>query len=375
MVPALIKLVQDQSVDEVGLKVGAIHALWTLHGLGVVQLEQWDMLNNIIFPALKHPSAGVRRNAVQVLPADDNAVRAVMDAKLLTDPDPQVRLAAFLFLADMPPSEYPGILLAEVLLEDSEAIADRWQADAITSAAAVHAYEFLHALKALGPPSSGEWPPPPNAPLWGLVRRVAEHLARGKMPAKDVVKIINRTKDAPLPMAAAILDGLSAGWPRNHEVEIPKHDDEALVKLLAKLPPGSQGQLIRLGKSWGSRSLEEHADLILKSLLTVAADADAKEEARITSAQQAIELQPENREIADKILAVLGPQMSNDLAKGLLSALSASQADGLGEAILAKADTLTPAVRRRPCGCCCRGRRRRPTCWTPLRKTASRWPI
>ena len=33
VVPALIKLVEDKTVDEIGLNVGAIHALWTLHGL------------------------------------------------------------------------------------------------------------------------------------------------------------------------------------------------------------------------------------------------------------------------------------------------------------------------------------------------------
>src|SRR5690606_8294624 len=36
VVPALIDLARDQAVDEVGLNVGAIHALWTLHGLGAL---------------------------------------------------------------------------------------------------------------------------------------------------------------------------------------------------------------------------------------------------------------------------------------------------------------------------------------------------
>ena len=35
VVPDLVKLVGDSSLDEIGLNPGAIHALWTLHGLGV----------------------------------------------------------------------------------------------------------------------------------------------------------------------------------------------------------------------------------------------------------------------------------------------------------------------------------------------------
>ena len=36
IVPGLIALVGDTKVDAVGLNAGAIHALWTLHGLGAM---------------------------------------------------------------------------------------------------------------------------------------------------------------------------------------------------------------------------------------------------------------------------------------------------------------------------------------------------
>ena len=58
--------------------------------------------------ALEHPSAGVRRNAVQVLPRDARSAGAVLAAGLLRDPDAQVRLAALLSLADQPPSDEAG---------------------------------------------------------------------------------------------------------------------------------------------------------------------------------------------------------------------------------------------------------------------------
>src|SRR5690606_10773454 len=67
VVPALLKLVADQSVDSIGLNTAAIHALWTLHGLGVIQ-DTHNEVRPVVVAALKHPSAGVRRNALQVLP-------------------------------------------------------------------------------------------------------------------------------------------------------------------------------------------------------------------------------------------------------------------------------------------------------------------
>ena len=65
-----------------------------------------------VLAALKHPSAGVRRNAAQVLPADPRSASAILAAGLLSDPDPQVRLAALLSLADLPPADEVATALA-----------------------------------------------------------------------------------------------------------------------------------------------------------------------------------------------------------------------------------------------------------------------
>ena len=66
---------------------------------------------------LAHPSAGVRRNAVQVLPRDARSASAVLTAGLLRDPDAQVRLAALLGLADQPASEEVAAELVAALRE------------------------------------------------------------------------------------------------------------------------------------------------------------------------------------------------------------------------------------------------------------------
>ena len=76
----------DQPVDAIGLNPAAIHALWTLHGLGALDGPDAGATRGRR-AALRHPSAGVRRNAVQVLPPRD-AAGAIVASALLDDPDP-----------------------------------------------------------------------------------------------------------------------------------------------------------------------------------------------------------------------------------------------------------------------------------------------
>src|SRR5262249_35691585 len=127
VVPDLIELARDDSVDGIGLNAGAIHALWTLHGLGVLDGSQPAALGAAI-AALRHPSAGVRRNAVQVLPRNERSASAILAAGLLQDPDAQVRLAALLGLADQPASDEVAAGLV-VALWNGVARNDHWLAD------------------------------------------------------------------------------------------------------------------------------------------------------------------------------------------------------------------------------------------------------
>ena len=102
VVPALVELASDPSADAIGLNVGAIHALWTLNGLNAVDQPAPTAA---VTSALKHPSAGVRRNAVQVLPRNEQSASSILNANLLKDPDAQVRLAALMSLAELPASD------------------------------------------------------------------------------------------------------------------------------------------------------------------------------------------------------------------------------------------------------------------------------
>lgn len=144
VVPALTTLVRDPRTDELGLNVAAIHALWTLHGLHAVD-AQADVLAAVT-DALRHPSAGVRRNAAAVLPHTAATGAAILAANLLADPDAQVRFAALLALAETPADAAIGDALHAFLAPAGLAL-DRWTLDATMIAASRHAAGFLAAAK------------------------------------------------------------------------------------------------------------------------------------------------------------------------------------------------------------------------------------
>src|SRR5690606_13548210 len=89
----LYKIVENTSVDEIGLNAPAVHALWTLQGLKAFSGDNKEALN-VAIGALKHPSAGVRRAAIQVLPATEEVSKALMEAGVFEDRDLRVVLAA-----------------------------------------------------------------------------------------------------------------------------------------------------------------------------------------------------------------------------------------------------------------------------------------
>src|SRR5205814_52571 len=98
VVPQLLALVRNTSVDSLGLNGGAMHALWTLQGLGELNAATTEAYR-VAVGALKHPSAAVRKAAAMVLPKRSEAAAAMIDAGLLQDPELHTRLAATLVMA------------------------------------------------------------------------------------------------------------------------------------------------------------------------------------------------------------------------------------------------------------------------------------
>ncbi|MBX2841547.1 MAG: ThuA domain-containing protein [Flammeovirgaceae bacterium] len=145
VVEPLINLVKNNSVDEIGLNPGAIHALWTLHGLGVFQNEANEAYWAAVH-ALNHPSSGVRKAAIQVLPRTIWANQAITSSGILSDSDPNVQLTAILALVEMAPSEKTGKWLYDIA-DNEEIIQDEWLSKAVYCAAAKHRKGFMEAMK------------------------------------------------------------------------------------------------------------------------------------------------------------------------------------------------------------------------------------
>lgn len=128
VVPALLALIRDKSVDEIGINAPAIHALWVLQGLNAIEGEALSA----VVEALKHPCPGVRKTAVQILPRNKASIDVVLNNKTLDDQEPLVALQTLLALSEMPTNEQLDALILQAM-ESSRDLNDRWLPDAYAS--------------------------------------------------------------------------------------------------------------------------------------------------------------------------------------------------------------------------------------------------
>jgi putative heme-binding domain-containing protein len=310
-----------------------------MHGLGAMDGTHREATAAAV-GALGHPSAGVRRNALLVLPRDAASLDAILASGALADADGQVRLAALLALAEMPVSPQAAEALVP-LLADEPTLGDPWLRDAVTCAAAAHDRAFLRVFAAV----RTEAEPAGTSDRAGeAVAIVAEHYARGG-PAEDVGTLLAALAGGPADAAEAVLVGLERGWPDDVPAMLDKSAEQALVELLPRLPVPARGPLVALAGRLGSRTLDEYAGQIAAAFLATVEDEAQDEGARVAAARQFIEFQPQSAEAAAELLAVLTPRTSPDLSRGLVEAAGRSQAAGTGEAILESLAVLTPAAR------------------------------
>lgn len=336
----LIALVKDTKVDPAGLNGGAVHALWTLHGLGLLKAEgAHPAALEAAKAALRHPSAGVRINAVKVLPPTSDTVSAILAAGSTNDDDARVRLAATLALADLPEEQPEAGKAVAALATDATTETDRWLPDAVTSAAAAHPFSFLAA-----------WATQPEGAAAGrrtagIVPRVAEHVARGNPTAEQLDQLIATLANADSARAEAVLGGLAAGWPADHKIAISDASDATLAKLLDRLSPTGKAQVARLGTGIGSKTLAARAEEIGQALVQLIGDPEVEDGKRVEAAQQLVAFQPNSPEAAQTILDTITPQTDPELAAGLIAALGDSQAEEVGPALIERLPSMTPATK------------------------------
>jgi putative membrane-bound dehydrogenase-like protein len=145
VLPELYKLVQNKSLDEIGINPSALHALWTMHGLNALDGTNPQALA-VATAALTHPSAGVRKAAIEVLPKTPVTFQALVKANSFDDKDLRVRLAAVLATTDMKAGAGVGNVLVE-MAEKEENVADAWLKYALTIASKLNEEAFTAARR------------------------------------------------------------------------------------------------------------------------------------------------------------------------------------------------------------------------------------
>jgi putative membrane-bound dehydrogenase-like protein len=333
VVPALVKLANDPSVDTIGLNAGVIHALWTLHGLGALDGSNSEA-TAAAYAALKHRSPGVRRNAAQVLPKNAKSVAALLHAGLTDDADALVRLAAMLALADLPPAAAAGEAIAKVLRLPANT-SDRWIPDAATCAAANNSEHFLKSLGAQAEPSKQ---------LLAVTAIVAEHYARAA-PVESIAPVIARLAQANPAVAETAIRGLSKGWPRS---KLPKMDaqlERDLGKLAARLAPSQRAVLVQLATAWGSKQFAKSASETAAALRARAADEALSTDERVNAARELVEQQASDKKTVQILLDLITPRSPPELAGGIVRAVQMSEASETGQLLVERLSGFTPAIR------------------------------
>jgi putative heme-binding domain-containing protein len=101
-----------------------------------------------------------------------------------------------------------------------------------------------------------------------------------------------------------------------------------------------------LANRWGSEKLAKYSVEIAAKLLETIQAESTDERQRTEAARRAVDFQPESDAVADALLAAINPRLSPEAAKGILAALRASRAPGLGAKIVDRLPSLSPTAKR-----------------------------
>ena len=344
-IPALTKLLASDSDA-----MGTVHALWALNGLGAFRGWPNPLLESLS-TAAANPTPAVRRNVIEA--AKPYLLHIKNAEKLFTDPSPEVRVAAFLALADdRPIPDFNGNILLPISPSslvsraafDPATWNDRNLADAVTVAAGTHPGEFLVQLVFEKYPTQPTLDPRTVA----LIESAAKQFAAKYEPEKDQRILIDVL--GPLSQAHAkfmrepIVNGLSSGWVAGHKADITERR-EAFNRLLKELSPVSRARLIKVAAMWGVAGLDDQLSEITNGLITTVANTKAEDATRLDAARQLLEFRPDDDATASKLLDALGKNPSAPFTISLLEVLGVSKAKALGGLIVARVKDLPPTAR------------------------------
>ncbi len=120
LIPELIKLAQSESTDASGLNAPALHALWTLNGLGALGQNP-----GLLTKSLTANSYAVQRAALALLPNSKEGSTLLAASGVLKSSDKQLLLAAILRAGELPEASALHSQI-ENLAKTGEITADKW---------------------------------------------------------------------------------------------------------------------------------------------------------------------------------------------------------------------------------------------------------
>jgi putative membrane-bound dehydrogenase-like protein len=329
-VGALLKLLDDKSVDETGQNPGAVHALRALAALGALDGSN-EAAAKAAVAAVSHPAPGVRATALAVLPRRYEWF-AELPKSIFTEADARVRQACLLALSELPASAVGGVQLAGCVA--SPGYTEASLQVPLTVAASAHDRYFLANVAGL----------PEQPAALAVVESVARNYA-ARATAEGLAEVLAGAAKAKPAVADRVVAGLAAGWPARSTVTLTEEGGKSVGQLLAKLPAASRGRFLKLASAWGVKELDAQLAEVTKGAFATLADATAADADRLAAARQVIEYKPDDDAAAKALLDAVKADSSPALAAGIFETLAQSRAKGTGTAIVAKLKDLPPAAR------------------------------
>ncbi len=324
-VPGLIALLGDASVDAVGINPGAIHAAWTLAGLHVLDRPEVALA---LTAALKHPAPGVRRNAALVSAPLEWSGAAILAARLMDDPDAQVRLAALLSLAEGGADAAVATGIANQLMQE-RAMSDATIRDAVTCAAARNAEAVIRQLIGSSETLSAE--------ALKIVSIVSHHWARSEPAAQSMADVLTTLPNTQRETASAVVVGLAGGWPKDRRLQLTAAAEAVLPVTFETLTPEARGSLVRLTQQWGVKTVDALIEQMVAQSKTVLSDESATDNDREAAARQLVSFLPDSDAVVVMLAETLTPRTSPELSEALLAAMATSRGSSLGETLVSLA--------------------------------------
>ena len=248
----------------------------------------------------------------------------MLDAGLLNDADPQVRLAALLALAEMPADRDGRRGDRRALLAEPENVDDRWLPDAADQ----------RRRRARREPSSRPSPARSELARRGCSsRRPSSPSTTPAAARRDrSARCSPRWPTAEPAIAEAILAGLAKGWPTGKAADArPTQAEKALAELLAAAVAGRQAASCSSSRTrWGSKALREARRARSPRRCSPRSTTTRQPTpSRVAAARQLVELRPDDDDVVDEAARRSSRRArSPELAAGLLDALGGSRGDG-----------------------------------------------